>query len=553
MKKFRWQIIIILLTGLVMGLLLLSEQTGFRLVSPVPTSGGVYTEALIGGLQRLNPVLDYYNAADRDIDRLVFSSLIKFDDKGLPKADLAKTWGISYDGLTYNFELRDNAKWHDGTPVTADDVLFTIDLMRDPDSVLPEDIKKIWSDVDVVVLSDKLIQFKLKEAFGPFVDYLNFGILPKHILGGMTYMEMVNSEFNLNPVGSGPYKFQNLIVENNQIKGVVLSSNKDYYQAPPFINDFVFRYYTDDKSAYADYQEGVVQGISEVSQDILPEVLGNSGLSLYSPIEPKISIILFNLDNSDVSFLQDAEVRRALLMALDRRGMIDHILSGQGVIADVPVLPTNWAYYNGITRVDQDVSAAEAILKKAGYVYATENSTVRSKDGVKLSFKLIHPDDNIHIAVAQAIQADWQKIGVQVDLVPLSYDTLILDHLQPLTYEAALIDLDYSRSPDPDPYPFWDQAEQKSGQNYSQWENRTISQYLEEARILTDSVERAKYYRNFQVIFADELPALPLFYPVYNYAVDRSIQGVHLGSWYEASDRFQNVNEWYLLAQKSNK
>ena len=553
MKKFRWQIIIILLTGLVMGLLLLSEQTGFRLVSPVPTSGGVYTEALIGGLQRLNPVLDYYNSADRDVDRLVFSSLIKFDDKGLPKADLAKTWGISYDGLTYNFELRDNAKWHDGTPVTADDVLFTIDLMRDPDSVLPEDIKKIWSDVDVVVLSDKLLQFKLKEAFGPFMDYLNFGILPKHILGGMTYMEMVNSEFNLNPVGSGPYKFQNLIVENNQIKGVVLSSNKDYYQAPPFINDFVFRYYADHKSAYADYQEGVVQGISEVSQDLLPQVLDNSGLSLYSAVEPKISIILLNLDNSDVSFLQDAEVRRALLMALDRRGMIDHVLNGQGVIADVPVLPTNWAYYNGITRVDQDVSAAEAILKKAGYVYATENSTVRSKDGVKLSLKLIHPDDNIHIAVAQAIQADWQKIGVQVDLVPLSYDTLILDHLQPLTYEAALIDLDYSRSPDPDPYPFWDQAEQKSGQNYSQWENRTISQYLEQARILTDSVERAKYYRNFQVIFADELPALPLFYPVYNYAVDRSIQGIHLGSWYEAADRFQNVNEWYLLAQKSSK
>jgi peptide/nickel transport system substrate-binding protein len=551
MKKFRWQIIIILVTGLVMGLLLLSEQTGFRLVSPVPTSGGVYNEALIGSLQRLNPVLDYYNAADRDVDRLIFSSLIRFDDKGLPKADLAKTWGISYDGLTYNFELRENAKWHDGTPVKAEDVLFTIDLMRDPDSVLPEDIKKIWTDVEVVVLSDTLIQFKLQEAFTPFIDYMDFGILPKHILGGMTYMEMINSQFNLNPVGSGPFQFDSLIVENNQIKGVILSSNPDYYLEPAFINDFIFRYYTDASSAYAAYQEGIVQGISKVSLEILPQVLKNSDLALYSAIEPRFSMVLFNLDNSDVSFLQDANIRKALLLALDRRGMIDRILGGQGAIADVPVLLNNWAYYHGITRTDQDVSAAEKMLKEAGYVIG-ENSNIRSKDGVKLSFKMIYPDDETHAAIAQAIQADWLKVGVSVEIVPLSYDTLILDHLQPLTYEAALIDIDYTNSPDPDPYPFWDQAEQSGGQNYSQWENRTISQYLEEARVLLDTNERAKLYRNFQVVFADELPALPLFYPVYNYAVDKSIQGIRLGSWYDTPDRFNNVTQWYILAQKSS-
>jgi len=165
---------------------------------------------------------------------------------------------------------------------------------------------------------------------------------------------------------------------------------------------------------------------------------------------------------------------------------------------------------------------------------------------------MIHPDDQYHTALAQAIQSDWQKIGVAVELVSLSYDALILDHLQPLTYEAALIDINYSRAPDPDPYPFWDQAQQTGGQNYSQWENRIISQYLEEARVLLDSGERAKLYRNFQVVFSEELPALPLFYPVYNFAVDKSVQGIRLGSWYDTADRFQNVSEWYILAQKSN-
>ena len=336
MKKFRWQIIIILVTGMVMGLLLLSEQTGFRLVSPVPTSGGVYTEGLIGSMQRLNPALDYYNSADRDVDRLIISSLIKFDEKGLPKSDLAEIWGISYDGLTYNFQLRENAEWHDGTPVTAEDVVFTVDLLRDPDSVLPDDIKEIWNTVEVTALSDNLVQFQLPEAFSPFMDYLDFGILPKHLLSGMTYSEIINSQFNLNPIGSGPYKFESLLVEEGKVQGVVLSSNSNYYLDTPYINDFVFRYYNDAQSAYSAYEEGTVQGISQVTSEILPQVLDNPELALYSAIEPEFSIILFNLNNSDVEFLQDATIRRALLMALDRRGMIDRILDGQGVIADVP-------------------------------------------------------------------------------------------------------------------------------------------------------------------------------------------------------------------------
>jgi len=241
MKQFRWQIIIILLTVLVVGLLLLSEQTGFRLVSPVPTRGGSYTEALIGKLQRLNPLLDYYNSADRDVDRLIFSSLVKFDTRGLPEVDLAESWGVSYDGLSYNFSIRENAYWHDGNPVVSDDIVFTIELMRDPDSVLPEDIKEFWRTVEVIALGDKQLQFRLQESFAPFVDYLNFGVLPKHILSGMTYFEMINSEFNLKPVGSGPYKFKGLNSEGGIINSVVLSVNIDYYLPPPLKDENVFR------------------------------------------------------------------------------------------------------------------------------------------------------------------------------------------------------------------------------------------------------------------------------------------------------------------------
>ena len=552
MKRFRTQIIVILIAGLIIGLLLLSEQTGFRLVSPVPARGGVYAEALVGNLQRLNPVLDYYNQPDKDVDRLIFSSLIKYDAQGLPSPDIAESWGISYDGLSYNFQLRENAFWHDGNPVSADDVVFTVELMRDSNSVLPEDLKAFWNELEVIPLGDKAVQFRLTEPFAPVMDYFNFGILPKHLLGGMTYAQIINSEFNLNPVGSGPYQFDSLIVEEGKINGVILRAYSDYFGKVPFLQEFVFRYYPNHQAAFTAYKEGFVQGIGEIPNNLLMSALDFPELSLYSVIKPQVAMLLFNLKNSNVEFLQVDAVRQALLMALDRRGLIDRVLYGQAVIADVPLVPSTWAYYPNNQRIDQNIQQAALLLKEAGFILEQENGGIRTKNGKQLTFSLAFPDDEEHNKVAEAIKSDLSKIGVQIELVKAPYDSLILDYLQPLTYEAALIDINYSGSPDPDPYPFWDQAQQVNGQNYSQWENRIASQYLEEARILTDLEKRAKLYRNFQVIFSDELPALPLYYPVYTFGINQSIQDVRVGSLYDPSDRFWNVQEWFLIAQPGN-
>ncbi|HEY60513.1 MAG TPA: peptide ABC transporter substrate-binding protein [Anaerolineae bacterium] len=549
MKKIRWQLIVILVTGLVIGALLLSEQTGFRLIRPASTRGSVYTEALIGRLQRLNPVLDYYNNVDRDIDQLLFDSLISFDSRSLPQPELADSWGVSFDGLSYNFELNPDAVWHDGTPVTSEDIAFTIDLLRDPDSVLPEDLKVFWKNIDVISLGEKTLQIRLAEPFSPFMDYLTFGILPKHILGGLTYAEVINSSFNLQPIGSGPYLFERLLVEDGEIVGVILSANEEYYREPPFISQFVLRYYPDVASAYAAYQEGVVQGIGEVTLDMLPTILANQELLIYSSSKPEVLMVLLNLNNDQVPFFQDKDVRRALLMGLDRQRLIDNVMQGQGIIADVPLLKNTWAYYDANPHVYYDIQNAIDLLQEMGYVVDTVGGGVRKKDGVPLSFELVHPDDEIHTELAKRIKENWTKLGVEVTLITVPYDTLVLDYLQPLTYQAALLDLNFSRSPDPDPYPFWDQAQQSGGQNYSQWENRIVSEYLETARVSTDLEERAKLYRNFQVIFSDELPALPLFYPVYNYAVDDGMGAIRMSAMYDTCDRFYNVTQWYLLAQ----
>ncbi len=548
MKNIRWQLIIILVTGLVIGILLLSEQTGFSIARPVATRGGVYTEALVGSLQRLNPVLDYYNSADRDVDRLLFSRLITYDENGLPQPELAIRWGISFDGLSYNFDINPDALWHDGIPVTSADIAFTIDVMRSDESVLPDDLKQFWNNVEVIPLGEQSVQFRLSEAFAPFMDYLSFGILPQHLLGELSYQEIINSSFNLEPVGSGPYQFERLITENGAIKGVVLSANPTFYGGEPLLSQFVFMYYADAAAAYAAYSEGVVQGISEVSDDILPDVLSDPNLAVYSAVKPEVSMVLLNLNNNKVKFLQEENVRKALLHALDRRRMIDSALQGQAVASNMPLIPSNWSYYEGNQIFDYDAQKAGILLDEIGFTLPNGDGSIRTDDSSELSFELVHPDDAAHTAVAGAIQKDWAAIGVDVELVAVPYDVLILDYLEPLTYQAALIDLNFERSPDPDPYPFWDQAQQSGGQNYSQWENKVISEYLEEARVTTDLDERAKLYRNFQVVFQDELPALPLYYPVYNFAIDEGINGVRVGSFYDTADRFFSVSDWYLIA-----
>mgnify|MGYP001189991786 CR=1 FL=1 len=551
MKKLRWQLIIIFLTGMVVGVLLLGETP----TSQVRTverknQGGVYSEALIGSLQRLNPLLDHYNPVDRDVDRLIFSGLIRFDTRGVPVADLAESWGISKDGLIYNFTLRSGVTWHDGTPLTADDVIFTIETMRMGAPVVPADLVAFWENVEVKRLSDVTLQFQLPEAFAPFLDYLTFGILPQHLLGGMSIDQIVEEPFNLQPVGSGPFKFNRLIIENSEIKGVVLGVNSAYYGQVPYLDEVVFRYYPDSKTAFAAYEQGNVLGISEIPPDILPDALANPDLAIYTGRNPAQTIILLNLNNPEVPFFQDVKVRQALLIGLNRQRLVDRMLGGQGIIADGPILPDTWAYYNNTGQIEFDPTNAEKILKDAKYIFTGEDATVRKKDDVALEFTLLHPDDPYYLELAKLIQENWNALGMVVKLQAVPYEELVNVNLDDREYQAALIELNFSRSPDPDPYPFWDQAQVTGGQNYSQWDNRTASEYLEKARVTVNMDDRARLYRNFQLIFAEEMPALPLFYSVYSTAIDYQVQGVTMGPLFDRSDRFNTINNWYFAARR---
>ena len=286
--------------------------------------------------------------------------------------------------------------------------------------------------------------------------------------------------------------------------------------------------------------------------DILPKVLTEKKLNIYTTRLPAMTLVLLNLDNPQAKFFQDVNVRKALLQGLNRQAMIDTLRGGQAILADGPIFPGTWAYYDGIEHYTYDPNLSVNLLRDAGYTIPASGGTTRtSADGVQLTFELTYPDDKDHGALADAIKRDWASLGVQVNLNAVPYDKLMTDYLDTRTYQAALVDLNLSRSPDPDPYPFWHQTQITSGQNYSKWDDRQASEFLEQARITTDLAERERLYNNFQVRWSQELPALPLFYPVYTYAVSSDVQGVSIGPIFEPADRFNHITNWYLITSRT--
>ncbi|MCK4801121.1 MAG: peptide ABC transporter substrate-binding protein [Anaerolineales bacterium] len=550
-KKLRWQILIIVLALIVIAVVLWGQQAEPVLVeAPEPTSGGIYKEGVVGSLIRLNPLLAVFNPPDQDPTRLLFSGLIHFGSTGLPQPDLSSSWGISRNGEVYNLSLRTDALWHDGEPVTSDDVVFTVSLLKNSEFPVQEDLAAFWQEVEVEALDEHTLQFRLPEAFAPFLDYLDFGILPVHLLGDLSAQEIVDSPFNLQPVGSGPFQFDRLLVMDNQITGVALKKNPDYYGDTVFFDQVEFIYFPDSLSAWEAYRAGDILGIGEITLEILKEALEDQSINLYTSRMPQMSLILMNLDNPEVVFFQEVEMRRALLQGINRQYLVDHINQGQAIIADGPIFPKTWAYYEGLSRYDYDREAAIKKIRNLGYTYPAEGGAARTnEEGDRLAFTMIYPEDEKHTLIAQSIQENWAVLGIDVSLQALPYEELISDRLENRSFEVALVDLNLTSMPDPDPYPFWHQTQTTGGQNYSIWNDRQASEYLEQARIILDFAERQRLYKNFQVRFFDQLPALPLYYPVYTYGVSSDVKGVRIGPTFEPADRLDTISDWYFFVE----
>ena len=552
MRRFRWQLLIVLITGLVVGLILIFQRTASNPVvesTPNPITGGSYTEALIGEIVRLNPALDRFNQPDRDVDRLIFSSLFKFDSRGLPVGDLAASWDISPDGTRYTVNLRENAVWHDGTALTSQDVLYTVSLLQSNSNLVAEDLRNFWQLVHVEAISDLSLEFSLPYSFAPFLDYLTFQILPSHLLGNLTLDELVDHPFNLAPIGSGPYRFREFTLTDGKIDGVRLEAFEYYYAGRPYIDEINFKLYPDARAALQAYLSDEVDAVARIDQADLVTALNQPGLNIYSSRLPRLTMVFLNTQNLSQPLLQSADFRKALMAATNRQAMIDEVFSSQAVPALGPIMSGNWAFYDGLEPYRYDVDLARQLLAGAGYSWS-EAGQLMTPEGAQTKLTLLVQDDSIHNQLAAILAENWNSIGIEVVLDVRPYSDLMTS-LNSRAYEAALVDIDLSNTPDPDPYPFWAESQAETGQNYSQWRNTTASEYLEQARTQPKTDLRVRLYRNFQILFAEDLPSLPLFYTVYNYGMKSAIKNVSIGPIFDPADRFNSVNTWYILSDTS--
>ena len=555
MRNLRWQILIAV-GGLILVVGLLAGQSPTTTVSQEqPLIGGTHTEGLVGEIIRLNPILASYNQVDQDISALIFSGLIGFDSRGNPIPDLAESWAISADASLYTITLRDDATWHDGTPVSSDDVIYTFSKLQDDDYPGPSELQELWNEVTIIRLDDRRIQFQLPESYAPFLDYLTVGILPDHLLRGVTAGELIDHPFNLEPVGTGPFQFVGFLVEDERITGASLVAFDEYYGERAFLERIDFRLYPSPQAAFEAYQDGEILGVGEIEQSTLSQALTEVSLNIHTARLPRIGLIYLNLQHAEKTFLADKVVRRALLLAINRDWLIQDALGGQGIIPVGPIMPGTWASVEGLTAYPFDPIEAERLLEGQGWELPAGAAPgtpefIRTKDEQTLTIELIHSPDPVQARIASDVKTYWEGIGVQVNLLSVDDDAILEDHLIPREFQALISELNLGQYPDPDPYPLWHDSQSETGQNYSGYSDRNSSIWLEQARTNPDPGRRAELYRSFQYRFQDQLPALLLYYPTYTYGIDVQLQGVSIGPLQRPSDRFRSITAWHILARR---
>jgi len=545
-RHIRWQMLVILV-GIVLLVLLLTYLAINYTTVVRPGHGGTYVEAIAGRPQALNPLLSGFNLPDEDLCALIFSGLTRFNGDGKVEPDLARSWEIGADGLTYTFHLRSNAYWHDGTPVTADDVILTIRLVQDPQFSGPSELgADVWRMVEIKKLDDLTVQFTLSEPFAPFLDYTTVGILPAHKIAGIGAQNLAGASFNVAPVGSGPFLVEEIEIEDGVITSVVLKHFPRYFRARSYLDRIQFRYYADYGAAMDAYAAGDVEGVARIPTRDLERAAGMRDLNLFSAQIAEYGMVFLNLDDEDLPFFQEQGVRQALMLGIDRRRLIEEVLGGQGLVTDSPILPGTWAYQADTPDYPHNTDRAATILDEAGWVRTTGMET-RHKAGDAFSFTLLTSRDPRREAGAELLAEEWAALGIQVDVESVEAAD-VRRALEERDFQAALVHL--SLPGDPDPYPFWHETQVDDGQNYTGFVHRRISEVVERARVTPNENRRRVLYDEFQALFAEELPSLPLYVPIYTYGVSERINDVQIGPLMRPADRFRTVLNWWLVHRR---
>jgi peptide/nickel transport system substrate-binding protein len=522
----------------------------------VPRRGGQLVEGIIGTPRFVNPLLAVSDA-DRDLTQLVFSGLLKAQPNGNLVPDLAQSYTVSADGLTYSFVIRSDAKFHDETSVTAADVEYTIGKAQDPALKSPRFVN--WQGVTVEKTGPLTIVFHLKQPYAPFINNLTIGILPSHIWKNLTVDQISFSSINTNAIGSGPYIISSITKTSDGIPTqFTLTSNPAYTLGQPYINTLIIKSYSSEQGLLSAIENGTVESASNLSPTAA-QALSQKGYasSIISSALTRVFGIFFNQNQDEV--LTHKEVRKALSLIINKNELISSVLQGYGTAADGPLPPMGGAPALIPTTASSTASStlpfgfddAAKVLTKAGWkknlstgIYELKAKT---KGTASTTLQLSISTANIPelILAAKKIEVSWKAFGIQIDVRVFEPTDLNQSVIRPRKYDALLFGLVTGKNSDL--YPFWHSSQRNDpGLNIALYTNQKADKLLEKMRVATSSAAVTSEYTQLKTELDSDTPAIFLWSPDFLYAIPAKLHGVNLGKITTSSDRFLGVEKWYV-------
>lgn len=538
-----WVLLVVLLgTGVVLQARALSPY--YQEIQP--TDGGIYTEGILGSFSNTNP-LYATGSVDSSVSRLIFAGLTKYDSQGALVNDLARTVTADEKGSSYTVTLRDDIFWHDGRPVVADDIIFTYQLIQNPDA--KSALRSNWQGTKFEKKDDRTIIFTLPHPLSSFPHLLTTGIVPEHLLSNIPPSQLRTVSFNTSsPIGTGPFKWDSIQISGQtpevREEQIGLSANPRYHDGAPKLDRIIIKAIRQQESLISQFKSQEVDAM--VGLDKTPEDMVNDfALTEYSiPINAEVATFF----KSSSPILSDKNVRIALTKATDQQ----EILQGLGyavIAAKGPLLTSHIGYARDVTQFAHNVDEANALLDQSGWVRA-ENG-MRSKGGVPLTFQLYSRDSSDYAYVSQVLQRQWRAIGANAEVV-LQEDSDLQSTIALHAYDALLYGI--TLGSDPDVYAYWhsSQADVRSNNrlNFSEFKSKTADSALEGGRTRTDAALRAAKYRPFLSSWRDEAPAVALYQPRFFYLTRGKVYGLHSKVVTTATDRYANVQNWQIRTER---
>lgn len=509
--------------------------------STTPKQENVYTEGLVGEIVHLNPVYTEFNEPDADISSLIFSGLVEYNaETGEFEEDIA-THTLSEDKLTYTFTLKNDIFWHDGEPVTAEDLYFTFaEVIQSPDFNNPV-LKSNFEGVQIELVNTREISFTLNSANTFFFTALTVGILPQHLLADVPVSELPTHEFNRQPIGTGPYKVTTPYEFG--AKGdmyVTLAANELYYGAQPSIKTIRFIAYPTYEDLIANRSEW--NGAARLRSQQITE-LTDEDLVSYQYELPQYTALFLNTDST---YLDQNSERLGISKAINKEEILTAI--DYKVAIDTPLLQLDQQEWLHKSSVEESQGA----FFDAGWSMDEALGYRTNEDGETYELRLVRRDfsgdnerqEETSRITAESIQTDLESVGVKVTIEAYDLNALA-EIIKNRDYDMLLYgqSLGYNL----DVFSYWHSSQAtETGLNLSNYQNAQADFHIEAIRGSSDTEEQAASLEALAAIISEDVPAVFLYTPSYYYLLDTKITGFSMKKLLRPLDRFSTIESWTL-------